>query len=107
LERCAIDPALCPRQRTDFNAATFSLNDAIIDVEFLKEAEMIDANLATMTSGRHKLFFRLGVFLARAGLAREEIQARLFGCAGQETKMQRKVPGVLKSLEEYGWIVRF
>jgi hypothetical protein len=104
LERCAIDPALCPRKRADFRTATVLPSKAVIDDELLTKAEMIEAELATMPCGRHQLFFRFGVFLARAGLAREEIQARLFGCAGQETKMRKKVPDVLKSLEKYGSI---
>ena len=104
LERCAIDPKLCPRE-AEYPKTTISHpSEPAIKVGFLDKAEVIERELGTMTSGRHHLFFRFGVVLARAGLARDEIQARLFGCAGQEPKMRKKVPDVLKSLEKYGSI---
>ncbi|MCP4780270.1 MAG: hypothetical protein GY877_05805 [Hyphomicrobium sp.] len=62
---------------------------------------MIEAELATMTSGRHRLFFRYGIFLALSGLSKAEIESRLLVCAGQETKMRKKIPDILKSLEKY------
>ena len=101
LKRCAIDPALCPREVRDPKITINHLSEPAIKVGFLDRAEMIERELATMTSGRHHLFYLFGDSLARAGLSMNEIEARLLVCAGPETNMQKKVSGVLKSLEKY------
>ena len=56
-----------------------------------------------MSSGRHRPFFDYGVLLARAGLRRDEIAMKLTEIAAPEAKMRKKIPGILKSLYNYGW----
>lgn len=102
LERCAIDPLACPREVTNVeSSAVGPLSEPAIKKRFLEKAAVMEAELATMTTGRHHLFFQFGVYLAKGGLPKYEIESRLLVCAGQETKMRKKIRGILKSLEKY------
>ncbi|MCP4780947.1 MAG: hypothetical protein GY877_09440 [Hyphomicrobium sp.] len=103
LERCAIDPSACPSEvKFSELPPTNTPSEPAIKKQFLEKAAVIEAELATMTSDRHKLFFRFGVCLAIDGLPEYEIKSRLLVCAGAETKMKGKIRGVLKSLKNYG-----
>ena len=105
LVRCAIDPFACPREVkfSEFSPDNTPPQPAIKQ-HFLDKAAVIAGEFATMTSGRHNLFFRYGVCLAKGGLLAYEIESSLLICAGQETKMKKKVAGVMKSLKKYGLI---
>ncbi len=105
LDRCAIDPFACPREVkfSEFSPDT-TPSEPAIKQHFLDKAAVIAGDLAAMPCGRHNLFFRYGVYLAKGGLSAYEIESSLLMCAGPETKMQRKVPDILKSLKKYGLI---
>jgi len=105
LERCAIDPSACPRDvRFSEVPHVHTSIESANKKGCLDKAAAIEAELATMTSDRHHLFFMFGFWLANGGLPEYEIESRLLMCAGPETKMQRQVPDILKSLEKYGLI---
>ena len=61
------------------------------------------AKISGMKSGRNLEFFKTGVHLARLGMNRSEVEAELYRIASSEMKMRRKVPGILKTLDKYGW----
>ncbi len=103
LERCAIDPRMCLRECEPVQPTRSQIPGGTIRTDLLPEIESAEAELRGMTSGRNRPFFDYAVLLARAGLDRCEIETKLQEIAGPETKMRKKIVGVLKSLSRYGW----
>ena len=103
LDRCAIDPGLCLREQ-EVNKVPTPKQVWVKECDFHGEIETLKAKLGAMTCNRHKPFFDYGILLAQAGLGRGEIEWKLREIAGNECKLRKKIPGVLKSLSRYGWI---
>jgi hypothetical protein len=103
LERCAIDPRMCLGEPKLLQPKKSELPAGTMWTDLGAEIESAEIELRGMNEGRHRPFFDYGVLLARAGLGRDEIELKLKETAGDEQKMRKKIPGILKSLSKYGW----
>ncbi|CCB65861.1 protein of unknown function [Hyphomicrobium sp. MC1] len=68
--------------------------------EARKHIESAKNKLRSMTSGRHQLFFDLGVLLARkCYYSLHEVERELLEVAGSDPKMKKKARDIMKSLK--------
>jgi hypothetical protein len=104
LERYALDPRKCPcvREYEEPEVKAGKVPGAVLG-NLQAEIETAEVQLRSMASGRNELFFYYGLLLARAGYDRSQIETKLREIAGSEAKMRKKIPGVLRSLANYGW----
>jgi hypothetical protein len=105
LRKCAVDPQRClPAEETvggELQPAKLPVGP--IREESLLKAAALATKIRKMTCNRHRPFFDYEVLLAKAGLGESAIEGKLREIAGQETKMLKKIPGILRSLRNYGW----
>ena len=105
LKRYALDPAACRHLQDEDEKQVAGKPINAGDKSYLAdEIEAAEHQLRSMTSGRHYLFFKYGVLLAKADYDKSQIHSKLREIAGSETKMLTKVPGIIKSLTSYGWL---
>jgi hypothetical protein len=105
LRNCAIDPQMCLRieETADGGLRLAKAPEGLIREDLLAQIEAAEMKLRAMHCGRNTPFFDYAVLLARAGFGRSDIEGKLREIAGRETKMLKKIPGILRSLANYGW----
>lgn len=94
---------MCLREPKVLEPKRGEIWDGTIQTDLLGEIESAETKLRWMKEGRHRPFFDYAILLARARLGRDEIELKLEEIAGLEAKMRKKIPGIMRSLYNYGW----
>lgn len=101
LDAHALDAQACPQVRTVTVSGAADANAKYMVTSF--DLAKLKTELLGMTSGRNDKFFHYSLMLARNGKSREAVETELNGTAASDRKLQNKVQGCLKSLDEYGY----
>ncbi len=106
IARYGLVPFMCPQEESYDPVFEEAVSVGHVSSQLIDQAT---ARVRSMKEGRHHEFFMTGIRLAAISdngkrLSRYDIRSTLTHVAGAEKHMLKKVKGVMKSLERYGWL---